>query len=96
MTMTRGFIKTVDLWNTDVVNAIASGELVLRPGQWVQCGNGTKSRLVGYNAKSGTFDVAHGGNGTEVNRRFSARMRASRLAKQRRMHRYLETTCLAA
>ena len=47
-----GFIKTVNLWDTNITDAIESGKLTLNAGQWVTCGTGgVKSRFVAYDAE---------------------------------------------
>jgi hypothetical protein len=41
------FLPTVDLWNVAIDRALRSGQLKLQRGQWVQCGQGRKSRFIG-------------------------------------------------
>ena len=42
------YLPTLDLWaNRGVLQtAIRSGQLKIQPGQWLQCGPGSKSRFV--------------------------------------------------
>lgn len=80
-----GFIKTVNLWDTNITDAIESGKLTLNAGQWVTCGTGgVKSRFVAFDPASKTYDVVHGATVEEVNARFAARMEARKLAEARR------------
>jgi len=64
------FHKTLDLWNQNIVDAILDGAIRVNRGQWVQCGEGIKSRLIDINFSSGTFHCVHGGSYKEVNRQF--------------------------
>lgn len=41
-----GYLPTVDLWDADTQHAVVSGDLKLRRGQWVKCGDNTLSRFV--------------------------------------------------
>ena len=39
--------KTINLWGDgSTIDDIQNGKLILQTGQWVQCGNGPKSRFV--------------------------------------------------
>jgi len=51
------YLKTIDLWDATMSDAILSGQLKLQCGQWVQCGTGKRSRFVRTNGK--TIHVAH-------------------------------------
>lgn len=53
------FVPTVDLWDAGTIRAIENGQLRLQPGQWVQCGEGRKSRLVRINPLTNTVWAAH-------------------------------------
>jgi len=77
------FIPAIDLWNAKHVAMVEAGEIELQRGQWVFCGPGTKSRFISYNAKSKTFDVVHGADEAEVNRKFNARLEAIKVAEKR-------------
>ncbi len=63
--------KTLNLWDADIIEAILVGAIIVNRGQFVQCGDGVKSRLVGVNFDSGTFHCVHGGTYHEVNKKFS-------------------------
>lgn len=41
-----GYLPTVDLWDAKTQRSVVSGELKLRRGQWVKCGDKTLSRFV--------------------------------------------------
>jgi len=87
------FIKTVNLWDPAIARQIEDGTLVLQTGQWVTCGSdGVKSRFIGFNPKSKTYDVVHGATIEEVNRRFAERIKFRRLAHKR----YHDMRALAA
>tara|TARA_R100001594_G_scaffold1048_2_gene4372 strand:+ start:18786 stop:19046 length:261 start_codon:yes stop_codon:yes gene_type:complete len=77
------FHKTLDLWNNNTVEAILIGAIRVNRGQWVQCGKGTKSRLISVNYQSGTFNVVHGSNYQEVNKRFNTAVFHARIAAKR-------------
>tara|TARA_R110002096_G_scaffold213938_1_gene401568 strand:- start:131 stop:352 length:222 start_codon:yes stop_codon:yes gene_type:complete len=71
------FIKTVNLWAAGVQDMILKGELILQPGQWVQCGQGKKSRFV--SAKKSSLWVAHWqGTSKASNQRFKTLLKASK------------------
>lgn len=88
------FGKTLDLWCGATVEKILNGTIKVKRGQWVQCGPGPKSRLMGVNYETGTFDVAHGGNGIEVNQRFMAKVEAVRMAEKRQIDKRLKKLAL--
>ena len=71
------FIKTIDLWCCNTVNAINNGSLILQVGQWVSCGGGAKSRYIGV--KNGVFNVVHYPNATNAN--FRKRVFVAKLQK---------------
>ena len=51
------FVKTVNLWDAAIDTALRAGTLKLQTGQWVQCGEGKKSRWLG--CLGHTLNVAH-------------------------------------
>lgn len=51
------YLPTVNLWNAGIHRALVSGQLKLQVGQWIQCGEGHKSRFVGI--KNGVIDAVH-------------------------------------
>ena len=65
-------LPTVNLWNPAVDTALRNGQLKLQRGQWVQCGEGTKSRFLEVTTGGGTIRCVHGGSHKEVNMRFNA------------------------
>ena len=71
------FRPTVNLWNPTIQRAIACGDLVLRRGQWVQCGSGPKSRYVGMSDR-GVLDVVHYPN---TGKHFNLRAAFSRISE---------------
>lgn len=54
------FIKTVDLWDLEVIESLTSGDLVLTCGQYVKCGSSTdnKGRFINI-SKQGIIHVVH-------------------------------------
>ena len=65
------FLPTVNLWNNATQKAVLSGQLKLQCGQWVQCGEGHKSRFVCINGC--TLWVAHWqGTSKATKHRFNA------------------------
>lgn len=40
------YLPTVDAWNPAISAALHSGQLRLQSGQWIQCGDGPKSRFI--------------------------------------------------
>lgn len=52
------YLPTVNLWNPAIASAVATGQMKLQAGQWVQCGQGNKSRFAGISS-GGTLYVAH-------------------------------------
>jgi hypothetical protein len=64
------YLKTINLWESSMSDAILSGQLKLQCGQWVQCGQGKRSRFVRTNGK--TIHVAHWqGTGKATQHRFN-------------------------
>ena len=41
------FYKTLNFWDQAFVDKVVSGQVKLNVGQWVQCGQGTRSRFIG-------------------------------------------------
>ena len=56
--------KTINLWRSGIYMAILSGKLRLQPGQWVQCGQGPKSRFVAV--RPGFVWVEHAGDDCKI------------------------------
>ena len=64
------YLPTINLWDRATNAAIKSGQLKLQRGQWVQCGEGKKSRWVGIKS-SGAMWAAHWqGDAKSTARRF--------------------------
>jgi hypothetical protein len=57
------FYKTLNFWDQAFADKVISGEVRLNTGQWVQCGNGHKSRFIGV-TRGNTVNVAHYPNTT--------------------------------
>ena len=53
------YLPTVNLWNPALNHAVRTGQLKLQAGQWVQCGEGKKSRFVCVKPYSGTIWASH-------------------------------------
>lgn len=64
------YIPTVNIWNRAIHTAVKSGQLKLQRGQWIQCGDGKRSRWVGIKS-NGVMWAAHWqGDSKSTNRRF--------------------------
>ena len=76
------FLKTIDLWGKGVQRAIQNGQIKLQVGQWVQCGQGEKSRYLGHTKH--TFDCVHWqGTSKRTNALFQARIRIRKECAER-------------
>lgn len=62
--------KTIQLWGIE--DKLRSGEIKLQTGQWVQCGQGPKSRFV--SADEFSINVAHGNTTKEATKKFIERV----------------------
>jgi hypothetical protein len=72
------FLPTLDVWNSGIHSAIINGQLKLQVGQFIQCGDGIKSRFISVN--NGVINAAHGGTNKEVNFKLNQRASIRRLA----------------
>lgn len=72
------YLPTVNLWDAATYVALKNGQLKLQSGQWVQCGEGQKSRFIRYNKKSDTIVCAHGGSNKQVTARYMAAVNVQR------------------
>jgi hypothetical protein len=76
------FLPTIDLWASGIQQAIQSGQIKLQVGQWVQCGQGEKSRYLGHTKH--TFDCVHWqGSGKRTKALFTARIQIKRDCAER-------------
>lgn len=70
------FIKTLNVWEASIQDAIKSGQIKLQVGQWLTCGlsNDKKCRYVSHTSK--TLNVVHWqGSSEATNELFKARLR---------------------
>jgi hypothetical protein len=71
------YLKTINLWASDIQDAVMRGQIRLQPGQWVSCGGGAPSRFVKTTGKS--LWVAHPQGSAQATReRFLALVQASK------------------
>lgn len=76
------YLPTLNLWNPGVRTAIVTGQLKLISGQWIQCGEGHKSRFISVN--NGVINAVHwSGTGKATRSKFLLRARLNRLDVQR-------------
>lgn len=76
------YLPTVNLWNRGIHTALVLGQLKLIPGQWVQCGDGPKSRFISIS--NGVINAVHwAGTGKATRAKFLQRARLNRLDVQR-------------
>lgn len=74
------FIKAIDLWNPDNIEAVRNGTLVLQRGQYVRTGDNVLSRFVSV-SKHGILNVATGHNSKAVEEKFKRMVKAEKRAK---------------
>ena len=71
------YLKTLQLWDSGIQEAIKSGQLKLCVGQWVICGTGHKSRYVGHTKH--TINLVHWqGSGKATQALFKRRLAAQK------------------
>ena len=51
------YLKTINLWQNGIQQAIRTGQLKLQVGQWCVCGTGRRCRYVGHTKH--TINVVH-------------------------------------
>lgn len=67
------YLKTLQMWDTGLQDAIRNGQLKLQVGQWLLCGTGKKSRYIGHTKH--TIDAVHWqGSGKATNDLFKLRL----------------------
>lgn len=72
------YLPTLNLWHSGIHTAIVTGQLKLISGQWIQCGEGKRSRFIGV--CNGVINAVHWqGNGASTNKLFLTRARIARL-----------------
>lgn len=75
------YLPTLDLWNAGIHSALVNGQLKLQVGQWIQCGEGKKSRFVGI--RKGVIDAVHWtGTAKNTRNKFLFRAHMAKLNKQ--------------
>lgn len=74
------FLKTLQLWDTGLIEAIKSGQLKLQVGQWVQCGQGEKSRYISHTKH--TINLVHfQGDSSKTNELFKLKLKVRKIQK---------------
>ena len=74
------YLPTLNLWNSGIHTAVVTGQLKLLSGQWIQCGEGKRSRFIGVH--NGVINAVHwAGTGKRTNAVFLTRARIARLQK---------------
>lgn len=53
------YLPTVDVWDPAINAALRNGQLKLQCGQWIQCGEGPRSRFVGVTEGGYSIYAAH-------------------------------------
>jgi len=73
------YVKTLNIWNSVVLNNILSGAIKLQRGQWLRCGSkGKRCRYVGHSIL--TIDVVHWqGDGSTTYKKFMKRINCMNL-----------------
>lgn len=56
------YLKTIDLWNDGMIDALRNGQLQLQRGQWVRCGQLRPSRFVRVTERGTIYAVHPEGN----------------------------------
>jgi len=75
------YLKTLNVWDHSIQQAIKSGQIKLQVGQWLSCGNGRKSRYVSHTKH--TMNVVHWqGSAKETNELFRDRINAPKNLKE--------------
>lgn len=70
------YLPTINLWAKGVQATIISGQLKILCGQWIQCGEGPKSRYISHKS-NGYINAVHYPN---TGREFITRARLERLS----------------
>jgi len=65
------YISTLDLWNSQIQEAIERGQIKLQRGQWLRCGpNNKRCRFVGVSHSNSIWVTHWQGSGTATNQKF--------------------------
>ena len=76
------YLKTLNVWDYSIQEAIKSGQIKIQVGQWLLCGNGRKSRYVSHTKHS--MNVVHWqGSAKATNELFKARLNAGHELQER-------------
>ena len=76
------YLPTLNLWDAGIHSALVNGQLKLQVGQWIQCGEGPKSRFVSVNTKVKYIDAVHfTGTASNTRNKFIFRAAMARLNK---------------
>ena len=89
------YLPTLNLWNVGIHTAIVTGQLKLLSGQWVQCGEGMKSRFISVN--NGVINAVHwSGTAKRTHSKYLLRARLNRLNVAREAGTMTSTACWLA
>lgn len=72
------YLKTLNMWEPSIQDAVLSGQIKLQPGQWVQCGPGHKSRFVSVRNGRSIWAAHWQGSGKATQQRFLSLLKASK------------------
>ena len=72
------YLKTLNVWDTSIQQAIVNGQIKLQIGQWLTCGvsNDKKSRFVGIMGNGVLWLVHWQGSPKATNRKFKQAVQA--------------------